>query len=307
MNTTRYRDLRESGYTAADIRSMQHNGELTRARRDGYIDGPLPDRPHERHRVLLDTTLPLLGGDPVLSHASAALLWGLPVPYRLLDRVHVTKDAVSGGWASANVVTHAPPLGPDDATHVDGYRLTSLPRTVIDLCGLCRRDEALGVMDAGWRALGEESALRAEVTTTRRRRGAGVVRWALANADPRSESPGESICRYWMILGKVPKPVLQFEVRDDDGKLLGRSDFGWPEYGVLGEFDGRVKYSDLVPAGSSAADVIMHEKRRENGFRMRGWWVLRWTQNDVGDGPAFARNLRNFLLSRPNARHLERT
>ena len=48
------------------------------------------------------------------------------------------------------------------------------------------------------------------------------------------------------------------------GRLVGRTDFAWPEYGLLGEFDGRGKYLRNLKQGQSVADVVMAEKARED-------------------------------------------
>ncbi|MFN8108092.1 MAG: hypothetical protein U0R21_09955 [Nocardioidaceae bacterium] len=55
-------------------------------------------------------------------------------------------------------------------------------------------------------------------------------------------------------------PVLQHMIFDAHGRLLGVVDFYWPGYGVIGEFDGRVKYEKLRKPGESATDVLMREK-----------------------------------------------
>ena len=54
-------------------------------------------------------------------------------------------------------------------------------------------------------------------------------------------------------------PVLQYEVYDESGRLLARNDFGWAEYGTLGEFDGRIKYGRLLRPGQRIEDVLCGE------------------------------------------------
>lgn len=76
-----------------------------------------------------------------------------------------------------------------------------------------------------------------------------------------------------------------------DGCVLGTADFGWPEHGVAGEFDGAVKYGRLVRAGQVPADVLIAEKRREDAMRtvLRGF--VRWTWGELGDFAAVAGRL----------------
>ena len=70
-------------------------------------------------------------------------------------------------------------------------------------------------------------------------------------------------------------PVLQANVRSFDGQWLARPDFLWDDYGVIGEFDGKVKYTD------DAANVVIAEKAREDRLREAGWFVVRWIWADL--------------------------
>ena len=60
-------------------------------------------------------------------------------------------------------------------------------------------------------------------------------------ADGLSESVGESRSRVMMHLTDLPAPVLQLKVHNEQGRLLGRCDYGWKDGRFLGEFDGLVK------------------------------------------------------------------
>jgi hypothetical protein len=73
-------------------------------------------------------------------------------------------------------------------------------------------------------------------------------------------------------------------------RFIGRVDFGWPELGTVGEFDGLVKYG-RVP-GSDPADVLVEEKRREDALRAEGLAVVRWTWIDLADFSPVAARLR---------------
>ena len=78
---------------------------------------------------------------------------------------------------------------------------------------------------------------------------------------------------------KVPG---QWEVTDEHGFLAGIVDFGWPEHGVLGEFDGKVKYGRLLKPGQSASDIVFAEKQREDRLReITGFTVRRFVWDDL--------------------------
>ena len=80
---------------------------------------------------------------------------------------------------------------------------------------------------------------------------------------------------------------------------MGRCDFGWPEFKVLGEFDGKKKYGELLRRpGQTAEDVLIEEKRREDRLRSLGWIVVRWMWSDLHRPDALVAQLRAVLTPR---------
>lgn len=86
----------------------------------------------------------------------------------------------------------------------------------------------------------------------------------------------------------LPTPALQCEIFDDRGSFVGRVDFAVPECALLVEFDGLVKYGDLLRGRLTPQQVLAKEKRREDSLRELGWVVLRVTWADLADVPGFA-------------------
>ena len=116
-------------------------------------------------------------------------------------------------------------------------------------------------------------------------------------ADGRSESPGETRTRYLCWRHGLPAPVLQFEVYDEYGQLVGISDFAWPEHRLLGEFDGRMKYGRGLVPGQDPSDVIFNEKRREDRLReITQWAMVRLVWADLGLGAYTADRIRKLML-----------
>jgi hypothetical protein len=101
----------------------------------------------------------------------------------------------------------------------------------------------------------------------------------------------------------LPTPVLQWEVRDGDGWLIGRTDFGWPQYGVAGEFDGRIKYGRLLRPGQQPGDVVFAEKVREDELRQTLHTVERWIWADLDSFEATAARIRRALARARRPRH----
>lgn len=121
-----------------------------------------------------------------------------------------------------------------------------------------------------------------------------LARWerCLELADARSESAGESLSRVRILeLGFEP-PMLQ--VSFALGRTLARVDFYWPSVGVVGEFDGRLKYTRAAGLGASPAEqVVWEEKLREDALRARGLKVVRWVWDDLQRPGVLAGRLRN--------------
>ncbi len=81
-----------------------------------------------------------------------------------------------------------------------------------------------------------------------------------------------------------------------------RVDFWWSQQGVIGEADGRVKYTD--------EDVLWREKRRRDALEELGLRVVRWSWTDVTTHrDDWVRHLRALLMGsgdRVNQRVLPR-
>jgi len=75
----------------------------------------------------------------------------------------------------------------------------------------------------------------------------------------------------------LPRPELQIRIHARRGWF--RADLGWPEWKLLVEFDGFVKYSAL--AGGDPTRVVFEEKRRQDAIEEQGWGVLRTTAADL--------------------------
>ncbi|HYN68386.1 MAG TPA: hypothetical protein VES93_16005 [Ornithinibacter sp.] len=231
--------------------------------------------PEHQHAALVHATgLCLDREDPVFALTSAAAVWGLPRIEKWPDGVRVLVATEARGRGSSLVRPH---VGREaDTVRLGALRVTSPARTVVDLARTGTLHTAVAAADHALRhELCTLDELRSEVDAVPPRvRGRNTARLVGALADPSSMSPGESLSRVQMFLLNLPKPQLQRAIRDSEG-LVGFVDFGWD--GVVGEFDGKVKYR--VPEGASpaeAAEIVWREKQREDRLR-RQVRVARWT------------------------------
>lgn len=282
-------DLAALGLDDKAIRRLVQGGQLVRVRR-GYYRRPVPSddqarqnwplgEAEARHRFLMEATYRTMAAGSVFSHVSAATLHGLPVPARMLDRACILRHGSGSGAITRTSHRTYAPLPPEDVTEKDGLPVTTLVRTVVDLARALSYVDAVAVGDAAL-ALGLQ---RAQLLNAlgRPRPNNAKARAALNFADPASESPGESRCRATMRLAGLPIPTLQFIVRDGRGVEVARSDFAWEDLGVVGEYDGLVKYGRLLRPGQALHEVLVAEKRREQNIRRCDWWIGRWIESDL--------------------------
>ena len=177
-------------------------------------------------------------------------------------------------------------------TEVDGFPVTSLARTAADLMRRTYFGPALALADSALR-LG--CARQELLTEVKGGRGCRHSTEAALRADPRSESPYESLVRAKILQAGLPMPVLQFEFFDTQGRFLGRSDFYWPEHNLVGEFDGKVKLTALLRPGETPEDVLVRQDLRQRRIEALGKVFVRWGSEDVHEPGAIEQSLRPFF------------
>lgn len=284
-------ELAARGVGPGELRQLVRRGELIRLRRGVYAKPGGELTAEQTHRRLVEATIPMLSPDAVLSHGTAAIWHELPVWRPALERIHVTRSRPGGGKHRTTGIVHVAPLTADEILELDGYSVTALPRTVVDLGRTRPFEQAVAAADAALAAGLPLASLEAALIRARGWHGIPKCRAAMEFADPRAESAGESVSRVRCLEHGLPAPIPQFEVRDRRGTLIGRCDLGWPKLKTLGEFDGRIKYGRLVPAHQSIQDVVYREKVREDAFRDLGWSVVRWTWDDLAHFEVVAERL----------------
>jgi len=104
------------------------------------------------------------------------------------------------------------------------------------------------------------------------RRGVARARKLLSLLSPASESPGESLTRYWLLRLGAPEPQLQIRVEDRGETWY--LDLGWLVVMVEVEYDGEGKYA-------LSGDALFREKQRQDRLAALGWRTLRVTKRDL--------------------------
>lgn len=307
----RRQDLLAEGWTRDEVdRRRRRRGDLDAVRRGVYLPGGDREEragPVTAHVLAAHAVAPELAPDAVFSHVTAAVLLGLPIWKIRTDRVHVSRSRPGGGRMRPGTHVHATTMAAEDVVVIDGLRVTSPARTVVDLARTEPFEQAVAVADAALhqdllRRAGRQSGpgavapadLASALTGAIGRRGGPAARRAVAWADELSEGVGESRSRVALARAGLPAPTSQWT---PPGLAGIRVDFGWPGRGVVGEFDGRIKYGRLLRTGQDLEEVLWEEKRREDRLRAAGLTVIRWIWADLSDFAPTAARLRPALDS----------
>lgn len=298
-NLWRTEQLLDLGYGPRAIRSLLESGTLVRLRHGCYIRASLwlAQSPAARSRQLIYAhahgTRTTSTGRFLYSHTSAARLRRLHL-WDVDDAIHVLqKVRPSTERHGRDVRCHTRPYTDHDVAVVNGLQTTSLERTVADCAMMLRYTQALVLTDQALRLGAAPSALRAMANALDGRRGIRTFRRVLATADPRSESPGETLTRELILRLRIRPPVPQLEVSSRAGRH--RLDFAWKEEKVALEFDGKTKYFDYSPT----PEVIFEERRREKALEEEGWRFVRVEWKDLFREQEFKNRLLRALAGRP--------
>jgi very-short-patch-repair endonuclease len=285
-------DAAAAGYGDGELRLRLRQRRWLRLTRDVYVDPadwPADEAPWDRARRLHVLTtrgiVHRMGPDAVVSHQSAAVLHGLPTWGLDLSRVHITRPAQRTRSDGSTRLVHRSPIEAEEVTEIDGLRVTTPARSIAEAAGVSSYEVGVVLADAALhRQLVTPDELIAVAEQHKHWGGSPRARAAALFANGLSESVGESRLRVLMGNEGLPEPRLQVEIRDQDGRLIGRVDFLLFE-DLIVEFDGNQKYGD-------GAETVVSEKWREDRLRARGFGVARVGWVDLSHPRATAEAIR---------------
>ncbi|QIM16100.1 hypothetical protein G7067_06165 [Leucobacter insecticola] len=325
------RDLRREGLDYRDISARIKGRQLLRLRQGWYVAHEVWEGMPASSQQLLAIAAARAEAQavPVFSHVSAATLLGLPVWSDWLRRINGRNDAQRGDPVLPRIVDittrknattsssrllrrHCTDLPASEIDALDGLRITSRDRTLIDLA----RTEPFGILlvcadillqrDFLVRrtvdAEGLEAWRQAMLHYAERHPGAPgmpAVRTVSRIADPRSESPLETMSRLRLLqLGIDVDLQTRILLPDSSSAYL---DFVFLGRGIFGEADGKAKYTDKdLAKGLTAEEIVYLEKRRHELISgVSGMRGVRWGAPEVETAAHFLKRMVAFGIDVP--------
>ncbi len=209
------------------------------------------------------------GPSAFLSGWSAAVTWRLPAIGRPPAR-HTAVRHVDAGHSVRNTPfgdLRAVVLAPGHARRAARVRVVSRAWAVADLA---RAGPILPALVAADAAAAAGADLTDATPHMEHWPGVGRARWVAEHADPRAESPLETLGRFTCLQFDLPLPVSNAWVGADEPEY--RVDGLWPFHGAVFEADGALKYDNRP----DASRIVARQGEREWRLRRLGLDVVRF-------------------------------
>ncbi len=210
------------------------------------------------------------GDDAILSHMSAARLWGLrgtpsgPVEVLVARR---------GGRRHRGITVHVTRWLPDsEVTDEEGIRCTTPARTLVDLAAVVRypREVRRALERSLELNLFDRVALDAVLERSNGRRGIRMLRSALSDLPDEPPPTAVEIERRLLELIRdsgLPHPVI-------NGQIGGlQVDFHWPAQRVVVETDGGATHGHAI--------AFHRDRARDLELELANWHVIRLTWRQI--------------------------
>jgi very-short-patch-repair endonuclease len=256
-----FAQLLEAGLTRSAIRSRVDRGFLQRRHRGVYAVGD-PDISPLGAAV---GALLAVGGDGVLSHRTAAVIWSIAAESDA-DPIHVTVARRRIGPFDGVRIHRVQHLDPREAAFSHGLRVTSPARTLVDFAadaGNVELERALA--EARVQRIVTDAKLSDALARAGRRKGAAALRALLQAEAGAALTRSEAERRMLRMLRDADLPLPETNV-----DVLGHQvDMVWREQRVVVEIDGFQFHNHRA--------AFERDRRRDRELVAAGWRVIRIT------------------------------
>jgi very-short-patch-repair endonuclease len=214
----------------------------------------------------------LLPREAVFSGTTAAWLLGLDLDP--INPVEIVLPNSTGIRSRSGLTVRRSELAQHEIATVRKLRVTNLLWTLSDLCLRYPAVEALIALDMAIRArLTSTKGLFGYAKANSGRPGVGPLRDLAGMAAP-AESPMETRLRWLLIQARLPRPEVQANLHDANGRFVGRADLYYPTAHLVLEYD-----------GGNHRERLREDDRRQNLLINAGFHLLRFTAADIYGRP----------------------
>lgn len=233
------------------------------------------------------------GEKAVLSHRSAACLWGLRIEAPGAEDVTIARST----GPILGLRRHRSILLPDERAVRNGIPVTCVARTLFDVAaGAASWEFERAVREAEFLRLPQVPPLEEIYERRRGRRGAKLVRTTLEGLSRFRGGTSRSSLedRFLRFVRRVGLPVPETNVLLRLGSAVYEADCVWREQRVVAELDGHQAH------GTRSA--FEEDRERDRRVQAQGWRVVRITWRHLNQPESLARDLRNLLaLAKPRS------
>lgn len=227
------------------------------------------------------------GEGAVLSHRSAAELWGICRPR---DRGRIDVSAPRSARSSARIRRHHVSHNSGELTIRRRIPVTTLARTLLDLAAESSRESLeAAIREAEYLHRFRLEKLEEALELHPGRRGAKTIRCCLhrLGRGPRGRTRSELEVRFAALLARtdLPKPALNVLLDLDGFKV--EADCLWREQRAIVELDGGRSHRTRV--------VFESDRERDRRLQAEGWRVIRITWRQLDNPTALVADLHRIL------------
>lgn len=232
--------------------------------------------------------------DAIVSHATAAMLWGAPLPPHVEreQAVHVSVPAPESAPHARGIRGHSTTRLPGDVATRSGVAVTSPARTWCDLAVVLDLGDLVAVGDylvSRRLPLVTIAEIRGRLALMGSGRGIRMARRAVDLVRDASESRPESRLRVILAVAGLPEPTINHTLVDTEtGKHL-RPDFLFAEAKVILEYQGDYHRS---------RSQWRKDMTRRSRLEAQGWYVMEINADDLGDPVELVARIRSVLARR---------
>jgi len=224
------------------------------------------------------------GQGAVASHATAAAAWDLRPEPGLVR--HVTVLPGNGSRSRSGIIVHRTRLTASDITRHDGFRVTTVARSLVDLGDVARAEQVRrAFIRADQLRLLDVEEIDAALERAGRRRGPAILRGLLRAYDPRWQATRSGLELRMLDIVRdhgLPQPEVNTWV-------AGRweADLLWADQRLIVEVDGAGVHGTQ---GARGRDAV-----RDSALRRLGYRVMHVTEAELASSAGVGRRVGRAL------------